>query len=311
MPLEFFRNADDRLLFDAVSAAFAADRERHEPGSREAAEAAQATVTAQGLIQPVNLPGRTDAGISLVEATAIIEAAGRSQLSFPLTESLVLATALAAIGHESVPAIANVAAKAEFATNCDGPEAGWRVRGGAVEDEWYPAKIQAPEDGKTIETGLDLRPLAWILIASDILGAAQSLFDRSMVYLGERQQFGQPLSSYQALRHRAADDWVLLEDMRASIDHAAALFDSGAETGTVLHAARIAKATASDGGPIIAENAIQYHGAVGFTWDFGLHFALKRIKRLSIVQGTASDHYRLIGERYLQGVARTFVNSGA
>ncbi|WP_417683767.1 acyl-CoA dehydrogenase family protein [Roseibium sp.] len=312
MPLEFFRNADDRLLFEAVSGAFAVDRVRHEPETIEARDAAQATISEQGLIQPVDLPGNQSIGISLLEATAIVEAAGKYQTNFPLTESIVLATAFAADGRTLDAGVQDESCIARLGAGAE-PRDGdnWSIDTGAVEGQHAATCVSAPEGRDRFVVERDLRPVVWVLMASDILGAAQSLFDKSMNYLGERQQFGQPLSSYQALRHRAADDWVALEDMRAAIDYAAALFDSGGDPGAVLDAARIAKATASEFGTTVAENAIQYHGAVGFTWEFGLHFALKRIKRLSLTQGTASDHYRLIGSRYLQGIAKNSDTSGA
>ncbi|MBO0344252.1 acyl-CoA dehydrogenase family protein [Roseibium limicola] len=312
MPLEFFRTADDRLLFDAVSNAFSADRQECEPDAPDAESRAAMTIGRQGLIQPVNMPGRSAEGVSLIEASAIVEAAGMSQVPFALSESLVLVSALTAAGTVVGDGLLNGDEKVGVAPFSHvNSEVDWVLHPGAIDANACNGQFKEGAAGQKVEVDLDLRPLLWVLMAADILGSAQAMFDKSLGFMGERHQFGQPLSSYQALRHRAADDWVLLEDMRAAIDYAAVLFDSAAEPGEILQAARIAKATASHAGPVVAENAIQHHGAVGFTWEFGLHFGLKRIKSLSLRQGTASDHYRLIGEQYLADIAKTFVNSGA
>lgn len=311
MPLEFFRNAEDTLLFDTVSAAFAADRIAFEPGTDAARRAAQATVASLELIQPVVPRGGSEAGIGLQEASTILEAAGRSQLTFPLAESLVLVSTLVACHQTLESALLDGSVTAHLSGTAMPRHGGeWEIALGAPCDKICRTVVVPSHSGRALTSDNDMRPLFWVLAAADILGAAQWLFERSVGYLGERHQFGNPLHSYQALRHRAADDWVRIEDMRASIDYAAVMFDSGADASEVLEAARVAKATASEAGTIVAENAIQYHGAIGFTWDLGLHFALGRIKQLSLIQGTASDHYRLIGARYLENFSDIPLNPG-
>lgn len=331
MSLAFYRGEDTRILSQAVSKAFAALAGHGEPTSEAAKAAAVGLIAAQELVQPIAEPASRGDGLSLVDACAVIEEAGRVQLAYPLAEAIVAATTMLATRQPICESLRNASAHAAVfewrgdavSGLCSGANADvrWHVGlGDTIPGDMRSAVtvlFENSDDARSIEPGghhtppediglqanVDLRPAAYVLAAADILGAASFLFDRSMAYLRDRSQFGQPLGSFQSLRHRAADDWVRLEDIRAAVDYAAALHDRGAPGDEVLQAARIAKATASEAGPILAENAIHYHGAVGFTWEFGLHFALRRIKRHSLMLGTATRHHRLIGEHYLAGLA--------
>ena len=140
---------------------------------------------------------------------------------------------------------------------------------------------------------IDLRSLAWTLTAAEILGAAEALLDAAVAHLSEREQFGRKLGSYQALRHRAADDWVRLQDIRTAVDLAAVAHDQGATDAIDL--ARIALAVAADHGPIVAENAIHAHGAMGFTWDMGLHHHLISIRQRAATGGGPARQFAAIG----------------
>lgn len=141
----------------------------------------------------------------------------------------------------------------------------------------------------------DLRPLAWTLLAAEALGAAEAAFALGVNHLGTRRQFGRLLGSFQTLRHRAAADWVLLEDMRAALAVAAHLYDTG-DSG-FAQAARVAKATASAQAPRVVEHAIHAMGAMGFTWAGGQGEPLMRTRHAAALFGTADDHYRALGAR--------------
>lgn len=343
MTLAFFRDSDETLLAESVRKSFAACLSGRMPDDETLAPDVVRTVGEQGLVMPVT-GGET--GMTLVQAAIVLEEAGRVQLPFPLMESILAATAFDAEGGAPPDVLLSGQATASVITLDEtspawpdfeetaiaAQTARWLVGvlsetagGGStillenpadrLDIDAAPAfdltvplcrvsgDLEAPGNRRI---GNDLRSIAYVLAAADLLGAASALFDTSVAYMRDREQFGHPIGSYQALRHRAADDWVRLEDIRAAVEYAAALYDTGlhdaeADRDTVLEAARIAKAKASEFAPLIAENAIQYHGGAGFTWDFGLHFALRRIRRLSLTFGSADHHYRRIGQAFLAG----------
>lgn len=153
-----------------------------------------------------------------------------------------------------------------------------------------PWAVPAPGPASDLR---DLRPLAWVLLAAEALGAAEAAFAAGTDHLCTRRQFGRLLGSFQTLRHRAAADWVRLEDMRAAVALAAQLHEAGGAD--FLHAARVAKAIASDHAPLVVENAIHAMGAMGFTWVAGLGEPLARTRHIAALFGTADAHYHALG----------------
>lgn len=145
----------------------------------------------------------------------------------------------------------------------------------------------------------DLQAMLTTLAAGELAGAAEHCLDATVNYLKERSQFGKLIGTNQALRHTAADDWVAVQGMRAASEYAAAAFDDShaSHNGAAMpieefrHAAHVAKAFCSEAARKVAEHAIQLHGGIGFTWEFGLHVPMRRILRLASTLGTASDHY--------------------
>jgi alkylation response protein AidB-like acyl-CoA dehydrogenase len=157
--------------------------------------------------------------------------------------------------------------------------------------------------------GFDLELILAVLAAGELVGAADHCLARTVEHLKQREQFGRPLGSYQALRHRAADDWMRLEGMRAAAEYAAAAFNlAGPEAGgaplapdAFRRAAHIAKACCAEGARAVAESAIQLHGGIGFTWELGLHFPLRRIQRLALAHGAPADHHDALAALLLDG----------
>jgi alkylation response protein AidB-like acyl-CoA dehydrogenase len=150
-----------------------------------------------------------------------------------------------------------------------------------------------------------------ILAAAEIVGAAEHCLDRTVVYLKERKQFGKVIGTFQALQHIAADCCTQLEAMKASVEYAAALHDkaanasapngAAAEAETAFH---MAKAYCSEAGLKIAEQCIQMHGGIAFTWEYGLHLHFRRITRLANSHGTPYEHREALASLALAG-ART------
>ncbi len=115
-----------------------------------------------------------------------------------------------------------------------------------------------------------------LAIAADSLGGAERIAGQTIEYLKTRQQFGKPLASFQALKHRAADLvalGALNEQMVANGVEAVAAGDPDA-----LIWAMMAKSEVSDGYVFTAADCIQLHGGVGFTWEFDPHIHMKRAR---------------------------------
>jgi alkylation response protein AidB-like acyl-CoA dehydrogenase len=133
--------------------------------------------------------------------------------------------------------------------------------------------------------------IASLLLAADSLGAAQSIFDQTVDYLKTREQFGKPIGSFQALKHRAADHHVAMTGARALLENATALWDLGSPD-AALHAA-LCKAHICDLAETVAIDAVQMHGGIGFTWEHECHLFLKRILLNSQLFGTTAAHFDL------------------
>jgi alkylation response protein AidB-like acyl-CoA dehydrogenase len=117
-----------------------------------------------------------------------------------------------------------------------------------------------------------LRWAAALLVSADSIGGARAIFDLTIDYLKTRTQFGKPIGSFQALKHRAADLAVKLE-MAAGLVEAALMRTAGTEP---AFWAAMAKVSASEAYSAIAADAVQMHGGIGFTWEHRAHLYLKR-----------------------------------
>jgi alkylation response protein AidB-like acyl-CoA dehydrogenase len=128
--------------------------------------------------------------------------------------------------------------------------------------------------------------------AAEMLGAARRCLDMAVGYAKVREQFGQPIGSFQAIRHKCADMLLETENSHAAVYYAAWALDAGAEDAET--AASIAKAYVGDASRKVCGEAIQVHGGIGFTWEFDLHMYFKRAKALEAQYGDAEYHRELI-----------------
>jgi alkylation response protein AidB-like acyl-CoA dehydrogenase len=127
--------------------------------------------------------------------------------------------------------------------------------------------------------------LAW---AWDSLGGAQQALAEAVAYMQTRRQFGRPIGSFQALKHRAADLKVQLEIALALAHQASRDFrdrNDGWQTKAVQ-----AKLLACESYRAIAEENIQFHGGIGFTWEHDCHIFFKRAWLNEALGGTANDY---------------------
>jgi alkylation response protein AidB-like acyl-CoA dehydrogenase len=125
--------------------------------------------------------------------------------------------------------------------------------------------------------------------AFDALGAASRLLDVTVSYAGQREQFGTPIGSFQAIKHHCADMVLAVEAGRASLWAAALALDTASGTAR-SRAASAAAAYAKSAAARVAGTALQVHGGIGFTWEHDLHLFLRRIKVDEAVNGTVAEH---------------------
>ncbi|MFL6158762.1 MAG: acyl-CoA dehydrogenase family protein [Marmoricola sp.] len=153
----------------------------------------------------------------------------------------------------------------------------------AVTDE--PAEISA-----------EIAAISTALSSALQVGAMQRALDMTVQYAGERVQFGRPIGSFQALKHRMADMLVLCEASRsaswgATAAAAAYLADPGAGTGErLLHLAAVAGSYCSDALDKVAGEAVQLHGGIAITWEHDIQLVFKRAHALSQLNGQAHQH---------------------
>jgi alkylation response protein AidB-like acyl-CoA dehydrogenase len=124
--------------------------------------------------------------------------------------------------------------------------------------------------------------------AAELLGSAQRVLDMSVEYAKDRHQFGKPIGSFQAVKHRCADMLVDVEGMRSAVYWAA--WSVGAGDLEASLAASVAKVWCSDAGMRVMASALQVHGGIGFTWEHDLHLYLKRAQLDSVSFGDAPFH---------------------
>jgi alkylation response protein AidB-like acyl-CoA dehydrogenase len=126
------------------------------------------------------------------------------------------------------------------------------------------------------------------MLAAEQLGVAERCLEMTVAYLKERRQFGRQIGSFQALQHRAADLWVGVTQARAAARYAAACLAAGDPDAPV--AVALAKAACSDVAVRAAQECLQLHGGIGFTWEHPTHLYLKRAKSAAAGFGTPDRH---------------------
>jgi alkylation response protein AidB-like acyl-CoA dehydrogenase len=130
------------------------------------------------------------------------------------------------------------------------------------------------------------------MLASEQLGLAERCLELTVSYVKERRQFARQVGSFQAIKHRLADLFVAVTQARAAARNAANVLASstpGFETEAEI-AVALAKSTCSDVSLKAAQEMVQLHGGIGFTWEHPAHQYLKRAKADSIALGTADGH---------------------
>jgi alkylation response protein AidB-like acyl-CoA dehydrogenase len=130
-------------------------------------------------------------------------------------------------------------------------------------------------------------------------GIAGKVMDISVDYVKQRHQFGRPIGSFQAIKHKCADMAVAIDSSRSAAYYAAWSLASDAPGRP--KAVSIAKSFCGDSARLVCNEGIQLHGGMGFTWDLGLHLYLRRAKVLEYSYGDATYHrQRVLREALLE-----------
>ena len=133
-----------------------------------------------------------------------------------------------------------------------------------------------------------LRRMATVLVAAEAVGVAERTLEMSVEYAKVRQQFGKPIGTFQAIKHRCADMATRTEVARAVVVFAAVAVESG-EADAAFHV-HSAKALAADAAIQNATDNVQNHGGMGYTWESDAHLYLKRARVLEHQCGSRMAH---------------------
>ena len=142
---------------------------------------------------------------------------------------------------------------------------------------------------------------AAVAFSAELLGVAAKAMEMAVDYAKEREQFGKPIGSFQAVKHRCADMLVDVEGMRSAVFWAAWCVGAGDRDASI--AASTAKAWCADASKRVLSSALQVHGGIGFTWEHDLHLYLKRAQLDQISFGDAAFHRDRLARLLRQRVA--------
>jgi alkylation response protein AidB-like acyl-CoA dehydrogenase len=157
-------------------------------------------------------------------------------------------------------------------------------------------EVRVPDSDRLVVDREHARHIALTGMAITMVGACQRILDLVLEHVRSRHQFGVPIGSFQAVQHKAADMHVAVQRAR-SLAYFAALTISADDPRRRL-AAAMAKASAGECQSLVFRHGLQLHGAMGFTWENDLQFALKRAKAGELMLGGAAEHRAQIAEEY-------------
>ena len=291
-----------------------------------------AAVGLLGLTVPDELGGT---GGDEIDLAPVLEEAGRGALPDPLLETVAVAAAVLREAsadprrEEWLPRIAEGEAiatvrldDAPFAVDADLAHLLIEERDGELhllERGAFTARPVASEDRARRLFAIDAsvsestrlngdrdaagraRRRAAVATAGILNGISMKLLETTLSYVKARQQFGRPVGSFQAVKHRLADAHVAVEAARAATWYAA--YALAHDLPDAALAASVAKAEAGEAEALANAAALQLHGGIGFTWEHDLHFWLKRGKALEQAYGSSSAHRKLIARHLLEDPA--------
>ena len=266
-------------------------------------------------------------GLSEVDLVLLLEEAGRSALPEPLMESALLAPLLppdlaakVAAGEARLAAAPTDVPHVAGAASADLVVIGREVWPGPRGVDAQPSVDRARRLVRTGDvTGggpvspssghptpeplatLDQDPFDRMAFgtAATLVGLARHLVAVTVDYAKERQQFGQPIGGFQAVKHHLASALLAVEFAAPAVHRAAWSLATGQPT--VTRDVSMAKAMAADAAEQAARVALQVHGAIGYTFESDLHLWMKRVWALSPAWGDARWHRRRVADAVIDG----------
>jgi alkylation response protein AidB-like acyl-CoA dehydrogenase len=260
-------------------------------------------VGAAALVVPEELGG---AGGELADAAVVIETLGRGLVPTPLLGTTLAELALLSADEPDADTLERLAEGSSIGTVAFDP--GYVVNGDVADvvvgaedglltrwTEFTVEPVVAMDHTRrlarivagareTIGQDPGLADTAAILLAAEQIGAASRCLDLTVAYTKERVQFGRPIGSFQALKHRMADLYVLVQSARAVVDEAVA---EPSPTSAAL-----ARITASEAFGATSAESIQMHGGVAITWEYDIQLYFKRAHGSAQLLGPPRDFLR-------------------
>jgi alkylation response protein AidB-like acyl-CoA dehydrogenase len=132
-------------------------------------------------------------------------------------------------------------------------------------------------------------------LSNEMVGGAQFVLEESVQYAKDRVQFGRPIGSFQAIKHKCADMLLEVESAKSAAYYSA--WAAAEDNDELPVVASLAKAYCSDAYFHAAAENIQIHGGIGFTWEHNAHLYFKRAKSSEILLGDATYHRELLAQR--------------
>ncbi|MGH2793189.1 MAG: acyl-CoA dehydrogenase family protein [Actinomycetota bacterium] len=159
---------------------------------------------------------------------------------------------------------------------------------GLVTFDGVPA---SPLEAAGLDPGLRIATAA---LTAEMVGTASKILDLSVSYAKEREQFGRPIGSFQAVKHKCAEMLTDLESSRSAAFYACWAVATDAEDAPL--AVAVAKSYCSDALARLGGEGVQVHGGIAFTWEHDMHLFLKRIKTAEALFGDAAEHRERIAQ---------------
>ncbi len=258
-------------------------------------------VGAAALVVPEDLGG---AGGELADAAVVLEELGKALVPTPLLGTILAEVALLSVqDHEPLEGLAEgvsigtVVFDPEYVINGDiadvviGTDGTELTRWSALTAQPKSTmdltrRLSSVTASETAPLGADpgLADTAALLLAAEQIGAAARALDLTVAYTKDRVQFGRPIGSFQALKHRMADLYVTVQSARAVI------YDAIAEPSAT--SASLARVFASEALTAVVGEAVQMHGGIAITWEHDIQLYFKRAHGSAQLLGPPREHLR-------------------
>jgi alkylation response protein AidB-like acyl-CoA dehydrogenase len=149
-----------------------------------------------------------------------------------------------------------------------------------------------PVAGRPLDNGQLAYDIFRLLLAADAIGGADQMVQRTVGYAGQRIAFGKPIGAFQAVQHRLVDHAVRLRGMELLVSDAARQIATGASGAS--RAVALAELSVSSTAGAILSDLVHLTGAIGFTWEYGLHYFVRRAHHDARLAGNPRTAERLV-----------------